>query len=67
MNATRHPEREHDSAQRAAAPSTAATLTVELLTEELPPKALKRLGEAFAAGVADGPARRAASSTPSRR
>ena len=54
MNATRHPEREHDSAQRAAAPSTAATLTVELLTEELPPKALKRLGEAFAAAVAAG-------------
>jgi glycyl-tRNA synthetase beta chain len=54
MNATRHPEGEHDSAQRAAAPSTAATLTVELLTEELPPKALKRLGEAFAAAVAAG-------------
>jgi glycyl-tRNA synthetase beta chain len=29
-------------------------LLVELLTEELPPKALKRLGEAFAAGIADG-------------
>jgi glycyl-tRNA synthetase beta chain len=54
MSATGHPEREHDSAQRAAAPSAAATLTVELLTEELPPKALKRLGEAFAAAVAAG-------------
>lgn len=31
-----------------------ATLTVELFTEELPPKALKRLGEAFAAAIADG-------------
>jgi len=29
-------------------------LLVELFVEELPPKALKRLGEAFAAGVADG-------------
>ena len=26
-------------------------LLIELLTEELPPKALKKLGEAFAAGV----------------
>lgn len=32
----------------------AATLLVELLTEELPPKALPRLGEAFAQGVAAG-------------
>jgi glycyl-tRNA synthetase beta chain len=30
------------------------TLLVELLTEELPPKALARLGEAFAAGVLNG-------------
>jgi glycyl-tRNA synthetase beta chain len=30
------------------------SLTVELLTEELPPKALKRLGEAFAEGLFDG-------------
>ncbi|MEO8008238.1 MAG: glycine--tRNA ligase subunit beta, partial [Betaproteobacteria bacterium] len=30
-----------------------ANLLVELFTEELPPKALKRLGEAFAAGVFD--------------
>ena len=32
----------------------AETLLVELLTEELPPKALKALGEAFAAGIAQG-------------
>jgi glycyl-tRNA synthetase beta chain len=30
------------------------SLLVELLTEELPPKALKKLGEAFASGVAQG-------------
>src|SRR5438132_7103206 len=30
------------------------TLVVELCTEELPPKALKRLGEAFAAGIESG-------------
>jgi glycyl-tRNA synthetase beta chain len=30
-----------------------ANLLVELLTEELPPKALKRLGDAFAQGIAD--------------
>ena len=35
-----------------------AGLLVELLTEELPPKALKRLGEAFAQGVAAGLAER---------
>jgi glycyl-tRNA synthetase beta chain len=34
------------------------TLLVELLTEELPPKALKALGEAFAAGIANGLAQR---------
>jgi len=28
-----------------------ASLLVELFTEELPPKALKRLGDAFAEGV----------------
>jgi len=33
---------------------SAKTLTVELLTEELPPKALKQLGEAFAEGLLDG-------------
>jgi glycyl-tRNA synthetase beta chain len=31
-----------------------ATLLVELFCEELPPRALKRLGEAFAQGIADG-------------
>ncbi len=36
-----------DAAQR-------ATLAVELLTEELPPKALRRLGDAFAQSLADG-------------
>jgi glycyl-tRNA synthetase beta chain len=33
---------------------SAATLLVELFTEELPPKALRRLGEAFAATLAAG-------------
>jgi glycyl-tRNA synthetase beta chain len=31
-----------------------ANLLVELFTEELPPKSLKRLGEAFAAGIFEG-------------
>ena len=31
-----------------------ATLLVELLTEELPPKALPRLGETFATRIAEG-------------
>ena len=35
-------------------PVSTATLTLELLTEELPPKALKLLGEAFAAGIDKG-------------
>ncbi len=34
------------------------TLLVELFTEELPPKALKRLGEAFARSMAEGLAKR---------
>jgi len=34
--------------------STGATLLVELLTEELPPKALQRLSEALSTSVADG-------------
>jgi len=34
--------------------TVASTLAVELLTEELPPKALKLLGEAFAEGILDG-------------
>jgi glycyl-tRNA synthetase beta chain len=33
--------------------STTATLVVELFTEELPPKALQRLGEAFAGGIVE--------------
>ncbi len=33
---------------------SARPLLIELFTEELPPKALKRLGEAFAAAVVDG-------------
>ncbi|GLU33015.1 glycine--tRNA ligase subunit beta [Trinickia caryophylli] len=36
-----------------------ATLLVELLTEELPPKALKRLGDAFATGLVERLAARA--------
>jgi glycyl-tRNA synthetase beta chain len=35
-------------------PDMNQTLLVELLTEELPPKALARLGEAFAAGIVNG-------------
>ena len=31
-----------------------ANLLIELFTEELPPKALKRLGEAFAGGIVEG-------------
>ncbi|MDQ6620127.1 MAG: glycine--tRNA ligase subunit beta [Pseudomonadota bacterium] len=38
--------------------SDADTLTVELLTEELPPKALKRLGESFASGIVAGLSKR---------
>jgi len=34
--------------------STTQSLLVELLVEELPPKALKRLGDAFATGLIDG-------------
>ncbi len=36
------------------APVTTAPLLVELFTEELPPKALQRLSEAFAGGIFDG-------------
>jgi glycyl-tRNA synthetase beta subunit len=39
------------------------TLLVELLTEELPPKALAKLGEAFATGISTG-CNRAASPKP---
>ena len=31
-----------------------ASLLVELFTEDLPPKSLKRLSDAFAAGIAGG-------------
>ncbi|MFY8062421.1 MAG: glycine--tRNA ligase subunit beta, partial [Usitatibacteraceae bacterium] len=34
--------------------SAAQNLLVELLTEELPPKALRKLGEAFASGIRGG-------------
>ena len=34
------------------------SLLVELFTEELPPKALRQLGEAFAQGIASGLAAR---------
>ena len=42
------------------------TLLVELFCEELPPKALKRLGEAFADGIAKGLAKRGLLDTASR-
>ncbi len=46
-----------DAGERSMSASVAlherrATLVVELLTEELPPKALQRLGDAFAEGIA---------------
>ena len=34
--------------------TTAQNLLVELLVEELPPKSLKKLGEAFANGIFSG-------------
>ncbi len=37
---------------------SAASLLVELFTEELPPKSLKKLGDAFAKGIVDGLAKR---------
>ena len=43
-----------------------ATLLVELLCEELPPKALKRLGDAFAGGLHKGLAKRGLVSASSR-
>ena len=52
MSPKGRPEGEYRSAQREGSPMTSPTLLVELLTEELPPKALKRLGEAFADGLA---------------
>ncbi|MBN9459988.1 MAG: glycine--tRNA ligase subunit beta [Burkholderiales bacterium] len=50
--ATALPKAAHPQTTGAAA--AVAPLLVELFTEELPPKALRRLGEAFAAGVAEG-------------
>jgi glycyl-tRNA synthetase beta chain len=44
-----------------------APLLVELLCEELPPKALARLGEAFASGLRDGLAKRGLSTEPPKR
>ena len=41
-----------------------APLVVELLCEELPPKALERLGAAFASGLRDGLAKRGCSKSP---
>ena len=41
-------------AKRKAAASTTDTLLVELLTEELPPKSLRQLGQAFADEVLNG-------------
>ena len=35
-----------------------ATLLVELFTEELPPKALKKLGDAFASAIHQGLSKR---------
>ena len=32
----------------------AATLLVEIVTEELPPRAMKNLAEAFAGGISEG-------------
>jgi len=58
MSATGRPEREYRSAQREGNPMSTATLLVELVTEELPPKALKRLGEAFSEGLQRGLAKR---------
>jgi len=54
MSAKGRPEREYRSAQREGSQtSKTATLLVELVVEELPPKALKNLGEAFARSLAD--------------
>ncbi len=43
-----------EPAPAASAPAGSAALLVELLTEELPPKALARLGQVFADTIADG-------------
>jgi glycyl-tRNA synthetase beta chain len=36
-----------------SSPSSAATLLIEVFTEELPPKSLRKLGDAFAASLSD--------------
>ena len=36
-----------------SSPSSAATLVIEVFTEELPPKSLRKLGDAFAASLSD--------------
>src|SRR4051812_6295253 len=43
-----------------------ATLLVELFCEELPPKSLKRLGDAFAGGLLEGLVKREMTSAESR-
>ncbi len=40
--------------ESASGTGAGAPLLIELFTEELPPKALKRLGDAFCAGIVDG-------------
>ena len=54
MSPTGRPEGEYRSAQHEGSPMSARTLVVELFTEELPPKALRRLGGAFAESLAAG-------------
>ena len=53
MSPKGRPEGEYRSAQREGTPVSTATLLVELFTEELPPKALKALGAAFAGSIAE--------------
>jgi glycyl-tRNA synthetase beta chain len=54
MSPPGRPKGEYPSAQHDGSPVSAATLVVELYTEELPPKALRRLGEAFAGSMVEG-------------
>ena len=54
MSPPGRPKGEYRSAQHEGNPVSAATLVVELFTEELPPKALRRLGGAFAETLAAG-------------
>ena len=53
MSMMGRPEGESRSAQREGEPSRAATLLVELFTEELPPKSLRSLGESFSTSIAE--------------